>query len=100
LAQSDDIMTVANRIRQKLEASLHPQRLEIYNDSYLHAGHHAGAVQGDETHFRLEIVAEGFAGQSRVARQRQVYGILAAELAGPVHALQLSLLSPEEDKKA
>lgn len=92
-------MTVAERIRQKLEANLHPERLEIYNDSHLHAGHHAGAAKGEETHFRLEIVAVGFTGQSRVTRQRQVYGILAEELAGPVHALQLSLLSPEEDKR-
>jgi BolA protein len=91
-------MTVADRIRQKLDAALHPQRLAIYNDSHLHAGHHAGAQRGEETHFRLEIVASAFAGESRVARQRLVYGILAEELAGPVHALQLSALTPEEDR--
>jgi len=42
------------------------------------------------------IVAGAFAGQSRVARQRAIYAILAEELAGPVHALQLSALTPEE----
>jgi BolA protein len=93
------VMTVADRIRQKLEAALHPGRLAIYNDSHLHAGHnHPGAQPGEETHFRLEIVAASFAGQSRVARQREVYAILAEELAGPVHALQLLLRAPEEDK--
>jgi BolA protein len=91
-------MTVADRIREKLDAALHPQRLAIFNDSLLHAGHHAGAQRGEETHFRLEIVASAFAGESRVARQRRVYGILAEELAGPVHALQLSALTPEEDR--
>ena len=91
-------MSVSDRIRQKLEAALQPQRLIIYNDSHLHAGHlHPGAQHGDETHFRLEIVSARFAGLSRVERQRQVYAILAEELAGPVHALQLSARTPGED---
>jgi len=91
-------VTVADRIRQKLEAALQPARLVIHNDSHLHAGHHAGAQRGEETHFRLEIVSASFSGENRVARQRRVYAILAEELAGSVHALQLSLQSPEEYK--
>lgn len=93
-------MTTADRIRGKLEAALHPERLEIHNDSHLHAGHHAGAQRGEETHFRVEIVAAAFAGENRVARQRRVYGILADELAAGVHALQLSALTPDEDREA
>jgi BolA protein len=92
-------MSIAERIRQKLEAALQPARLEIHDDSHLHAGHHAGAQRGEETHFRIEIVAKGFAGENRVARQRRVYGILADELADGVHALQLSALTPEEDRR-
>jgi BolA family transcriptional regulator, general stress-responsive regulator len=91
-------MTVSDRIRHKLEAALHPQRLAIYNDSHLHAGHHPGAQRGEETHFRLEIVAAAFAGQSRLERQRRVHAILAEELAGPVHALQLMARTPDEDR--
>jgi BolA protein len=93
-------MKIAERIREKLEAALQPARLEIHNDSHLHAGHHQGAHAGEETHFRLEIVAAGFAGENRVARQRRVYAILAGELAGGVvHALQLKALTPEEDSR-
>lgn len=91
-------MTTTDRIRTKLQAALQPQRLAIYNDSHLHAGHHPGAQRGEETHFRVEVVAAAFAGESRVARQRRVYGILAEELAGPVHALQVSALTPDEDR--
>jgi BolA protein len=92
-------MTVADRIREKLETALKPERLEVFNDSHLHAGHHAGAHRGEETHFRLEIVSSSFTGQSRVDRQRRVNAILAEELAGPVHALQLRTVTPEEDRK-
>jgi BolA family transcriptional regulator, general stress-responsive regulator len=91
---------VADRIRDKIEAALKPQRLVIHNDSHLHAGHHEGAMRGEETHFRLEIVAEGFKGQNRVQRERRLHTLLAEELAGPVHALQLSLRTPEEDQRA
>jgi BolA protein len=41
-------------------------------------------------------VAAIFAGESRIARQKRVYALLAEELAGPVHALGLTTLTPEE----
>lgn len=86
---------VAQAMQRKLEAALAPAQLEIVDDSARHAGH-AGARQGGESHFNVLIVASGFAGLGRVERQRLVYGILAEELAGPVHALSLSLRTPEE----
>lgn len=89
-------MPVADRIRAKLTAGLHPTRLAIRDESHRHAGH-AGARPEGETHFHVEIVAAAFAGESRVARQRRVYALLAEELAGPVHALGLTTLTPEED---
>ncbi len=92
-------MRVADRIRAKLTAGLAPTRLAIHDESHRHAGH-AGARPGGESHFRVEIVAAAFVGESRVARQRRVYALLAEELAGPVHALALTTLSPEEDKKS
>jgi stress-induced morphogen len=38
----------------------------------------------------------GFRGMTRVARQREVHRLLAAELAGPVHALSIAARTPEE----
>ena len=90
-------MSVAQRIRAKLEAAFQPTRLAIFDDSHRHHGH-AGARPGGESHFRVELVSTAFTGKSRVERQRTVYAALAEELAGPVHALQLTILSPEEDR--
>jgi BolA family transcriptional regulator, general stress-responsive regulator len=90
-------MTMAQRIEAKLTAAFRPERLAIHDESHRHAGH-AGWRPGGETHFRVEIVAAAFAGQSRVARQRAVYAALAEELAGGVHALQLTALAPEEER--
>ena len=87
--------SVAQRLREKLQHELQPQRLEITDDSALHAGH-AHARPDGESHFRITIVSPAFAGVGRVERQRRVYAILAEELAGPVHALQLTALAPGE----
>ena len=88
-------MNTADRIARKLTGALSPATLEIVDESAHHAGH-VGARPGGETHFRVKIVAESFAGKSRVERQRLVYRILAEELAGDVHALALTTLSPAE----
>ena len=89
-------MRVADRIKDKLTAALSPTRLEVVDESHLHAGH-VGARPEGETHFRVEIVAAAFAGQNRVARQRLVNAALAEELADRVHALSMKTLTPDED---
>ncbi len=83
-------------IRRKLSEALAPTRLDIVDDSARHAGH-VGARPEGETHFNVEIVSTRFAGLSRVARQRLVYGVLADELRTDVHALALKTATPEED---
>lgn len=88
-------MTVADTISQKLSAEFSPDALEIIDESHLHQGH-VGARPEGETHFRVAMTAAAFADRSRVDRQRMVYQALAVELAGPIHALALSLSAPGE----
>jgi BolA protein len=89
-------MNVAAAIEAKLNAALQPSRLKVVDESELHKGH-AGHRPGGQSHFRVEIVSAAFEGQTRVARQRRVYEILADELKGGVHALALTTLTPAED---
>jgi BolA protein len=86
---------VIEAIRTKLSAAFSPVRLEIEDDSARHHGH-AGAAPGGESHFNVVIEARIFEGMGRVQRQRAVYGALAEELGGPVHALSLKALAPGE----
>jgi BolA protein len=88
-------MAVADSIKSKLEAGLAPSRLTVTDQSHLHAGH-AGARPGGESHFRVEIVSTTFRGMTRLAREREVHRLLAAELSGPVHALSIAARTPEE----
>lgn len=84
-------MQIRNAIRQTLAAELAPAHLEVHNESAMH-----NVPPGSETHFKVVAVSEVFAGRSRVARHRLVYELLAAQLAGGVHALTVSALTPEE----
>ena len=86
---------VAEAIHEKLSAAFSPIRLEVVDDSARHNGH-AGARPGGESHFNVVIEAAAFEGMGRVQRQRAVHGALAAELAGPVHALSVQALAPGE----
>jgi BolA protein len=86
---------VAKIIKEKLGRAFEGANIEIVDDSHRHAGH-AGASVGGESHFNLSIEAAEFAGMGRIARQRLVLGLLAEELAGPVHALSLKLRAPGE----
>ena len=45
---------------------LEPVRLDVINESEKHAGHRSSPGTG-ESHFRVLVVSEKFAGQSRVA---------------------------------
>ncbi len=88
-------MLVAEIIHQKISERLTPLRLEVKDESHLHAGH-AGAREGGQSHFSVLIVSDQFEGLSRVARQRLINDILRDELAGPIHALSLKTLTPKE----
>ena len=91
-------MSVADTIRRKLTDRFTPIRLELEDDSFRHAGHE-GARSGGEMHFSVTIVSAAFSGLSRVARQRLVYETLREDLSTRVHALSLTTLTPDEDKR-
>ncbi len=76
-------MTVRQSIVSKL-AALAPLHLEVVDESHRH-----DVPPGSESHFKVVVVSERFEGQRKLARHRMVYGLVAEQLAGPVHALAL-----------
>lgn len=88
-------MSVESQIREKLMIALEPIRLDVINESVLHAGHRSSPGTG-ESHFRILVMSPKFAGLSRLARHRLVNEALAEEMAGRVHALALATYAPGE----
>jgi BolA family transcriptional regulator, general stress-responsive regulator len=91
-------MTAEQRIREKLMVALEPARLDVINESEMHAGHRGSPGTG-ESHFRILVVSAKFAGMSRVNRHRLVNEALADELAGRIHALALATYAPGDEIK-
>ena len=88
-------MSVEDQIREKLTLAFAPTALEVVNDSHRHAGH-TGSPGTGESHFSINVVSAAFAGKTRLECHRMVNEVLAEELTGPVHALAISALAPEE----
>ena len=86
---------VAAEIERRLNAALHPDRLEIIDDSAKHRGHAGHRGDDAESHFTVRLTAAAFAGQNRVARQRAVYAALG-DLIAPdrIHALAIEAKAP------
>ncbi|WP_455477884.1 BolA family protein [Bartonella sp. B10] len=83
-------------IRTKLQDAFCPQKLDVINESHLHAGHPHDEYAFDgkgETHFRIKILSSSFAGMTRVEIHRAIYKALQKELATCVHALTLEVES-------
>ena len=88
-------MSVEQGIRETLMIALEPTRLDVVNESHLHAGHASSPGTG-ESHFRVLVVSPLFEGRSRIERHRMVNEALAGYLKDRVHALALKTLAPGE----
>lgn len=88
-------MQTKDVIIEKLTAAFAPESLEVLDESDKHIGH-AGHRPGGQTHYRVYIVSNAFAGKSRIVRHRMINEALDAELKGGVHALAIHANAPGE----
>lgn len=81
-------MSIQDQIHQTLQDAFAPVHLEVHNESHLHS-------RGSDSHFKVVLVSEQFAGLRLVQRQQRVYGALGA-LMPQFHALAQHTYTPEE----
>ena len=96
-------MSMQKMMESRLKEAFSPLRLDVINESHLHAGHHhvdgghEAAFDGSgETHFRIRIVSPKFTGVSRIERHRAVNAALAGEFDAGLHALAIEPAAPGE----
>lgn len=77
-------MSVQERIEEKIAEGLEVLHLEVINESSQH-----NVPPGSESHFKVVVVSNDFAGKNLVTQHRMVYRLLGAELESQVHALAL-----------
>lgn len=85
---------LAQRMQEHLLQTLSPERVEVLDESYQHAGHAGANGSGFGTHFRVRIASHKFTSLSRVARHRLVYDSLQDFIAQGVHALAIEATEP------
>ena len=89
-------MKTQDWIRETLTRELRPIEMQVEDESHQHAGHMGARPEG-ETHFRIDVVSDVFAGKGRVERHRLVNGLLADGFASRgLHALALRTRAPGE----
>lgn len=79
-------------MEQRLQDNFAPTRLDIEDQSYLHAGHSGHQGGG---HFVVTMDAEKFVGLSRLQKHQLVHEALAQEIGHAIHALSLQLGTPK-----
>lgn len=85
----------AAEIEAAVRAGIEPLKLEVLDDSHLHAGH-AGAREG--RHFTVRVTATRFNGLSRLARHRLIYDSLQLLIPRGIHALAIEARAPGESE--
>ena len=81
-------------IKSRLEQAFSPTRIDISDESGMHAGH-AGAAGGGG-HFSVTIVSDQFSGKSMIERHRAVYLAVNDMMPSEIHALSIKALTPDE----
>jgi stress-induced morphogen len=86
-----NMVSMKERIENKLINGLSPLHLRVENVSDLHIGH-AGDDGSGESHFSVDIVSLYFEGLSRVHRHKLIFKVLEEEMK-TIHALSISRCS-------
>ena len=84
-------MSIQERIENKLAGAIELRHLEVINES----GNH-NVPAGSESHFKVILVSEVFAGERLIARHRRVNQILEDELSNHIHALAIHTYTEAE----
>ena len=73
-------MPTASEVKARIEARIPGATAEVQSP--------------DNVHFSARVIADAFAGLSRIQQHRLVYAAFDGELGGEIHALQLKTETP------
>ncbi|MBD1580823.1 BolA family protein [Pseudoalteromonas sp. S16_S37] len=82
-------MSMQALIHEKIAAAISCKHLNVVNESHMHS-------RGEDSHFKVVVVSEEFAGKRLLQRHRKINEILKDELANHIHALSIHAYTPDE----
>jgi len=90
----ENLTARVDRIRDRLQATFSPTRLDVVDDSHRHVGH--PSARDGRGHFTVVIVSAKFAGLAKLERHRAVYDAVGDLMASDIHALSIHAFAPNE----
>ena len=84
-------MDYKSKITEKLIETFSPKFLKVIDESEGHRGH-SGFIEGQQTHFQIQIASDIFDEMSRIKREREIYKALGEELIRNIHAISIKFL--------
>ena len=68
-------MDYKSKITEKLIKRFSPSFLKVIDESESHRGH-SGFIEGQQTHFQIQIASDIFEEMSRIKREREIHKTL------------------------
>ena len=84
-------MDYKSKITEKLIETFSPKFLKVIDESEGHRGH-SGFIEGQQTHFQIQIASDIFDEMSRIKREREIHKALGEEIIKNVHAISIKFL--------
>ena len=82
---------IQDQVELRLTEHFSPFFAEIVNESHMH-----NDPPGSESHFKVTLVSDAFAGLRLVKRHQAVYRVLQPLIGSPIHALALHTYTESE----
>lgn len=84
-------MVIQKQLEERLEKSFQPLLLKVVNESPQH-----NVPENSESHFRVLVVSDKFAGLSLIKRHQMVHQAVNQQIKEKIHAFSQQTLTPEE----
>ena len=84
-------MDYKSKMTEKLIETFNPKFLKVIDESEGHRGH-SGFIEGQQTHFQIQIASDIFDEMSRIKREREIHKALGEELIRNIHAISIKFL--------
>jgi BolA protein len=81
---------IQRSIHDDLVEAFVPAVLEVLNEAHMHSG------PGTESHFKVVVISDQFAGKALVQRHRMVNQALTSQLEAGLHALSIVAYTPQQ----
>jgi|GEM_PF-3488078 len=83
-------MDLTKTLTELIEAKFKPYHLNVFNDSYKHAGHRE-AGEAVNSHFRIEINKD-FMDGNRIEKHRAITDAIKEYIDNPIHAIEIKVV--------